>query len=170
MTVAFAVLFGGCCAIVPHIHKMMIDSGSPRAAFGAGCLGNRGGEPRPAKQRGCAPSGAATTGRTGESPAGGGCSRKILTPNEGGAAGGLPAQLDGLLELRPCEPFAIVVLKLRLGVIKRRCATIRFDAGMARTDHDDRPEPRCICRRWRAVSVNSADLSATIDDGVILVI
>ena len=72
--------------------------------------------------------------------------------------------------LRPCEPFAIVVLKLRLGVIKRRCATIRFDAGMARTDHDDRPEPRCICRRWRAVSVNSADLSATIDDGVILVI
>ena len=29
---------------------------------------------------------------------------------------------------------------------------------------------RCICRRWRAVSVNSADLSATIDDGVILVI
>jgi hypothetical protein len=45
-----------------------------------------------------------------------------------------------------------------------------FCAGMARTDHDDRPEPRCICRRWRAVSVNSADLSATIDDGVILVI
>jgi hypothetical protein len=59
-----------------------------RAAFGAGCLGNRGGEPRPAKQRGCAPSGAATTGRTGESPAGDGCARKVLTPNEGGAPAG----------------------------------------------------------------------------------